>query len=573
MTNISKIQLFTTRMKVVAENLTSLLGEKEFGNSGTTGKILSIIDSFNSNINSNKGIIDVNCSNLLTEDGKIRIALATSNDFKKKDFESYFAVNHFGSAIRDLFEVVTFDVVTDTDENVYSFKENAQGKALANTIPNTYIIGDDSGIVLPEMSMLLNELRNVLFDEQDKTLDVRSNSMVNYVDNTLLPGVVSKRFSTDEVVNGIAQLLGGTEDPSMIIEQLTGWKDQINEHGQPISVSTQNIFVIAAFADLINLINPMEEFGIIDEHIADHVAVLQSTLEGVITDEEGNPIFRHDVTSGISGELRLPKLPRHIAGNLALQDEYFKRNESHAYNAMFWLSEQRKFLGDMSIAERSQIDHRGDAFGSLMTELLCTMIPFNNEPFIAKVDERLAKSLSGHPVSTLGDLLSLGISHLVLQSSMVSLYFQEIEEADTSVILDYDDGSYYKTIDLDSPVKVIDDTLFEVDGDIFSAEMTTTLKLVQISSSFDNEQTLSSSEENLTVEILISKASNFTAVHSGTTIYPQYDDESGDYKFENDSGEVLFTASPSDTFERVEEGIIKLKGMELRAYMSTLVNF
>ena len=522
----NNVGLFQIRLQSVMANLTSLMGEKEFGNSAVISRILSIIDSFNSNLNSNKGLISVNSPDVITDEGKIRVALATSNGFKKKDFESYFDVNHFGSAIKELFHIETFDVVVGTDENVYSFKENAQGKALANTIPNAFVIGDDSGIILPEMSTLLNEIRNVIFEEGNNPVDPRNNTEQEFVDNALLPGAVSKRFSTDEVIDGIIKLCGSADDSELVREQLLGWKDRVSDE-RPISVSTQNIFTIAAFADMINLLSPVEEFGIIDEHISDHTAILQSTLCGLITDENGYPVFSHDVTSGIRGILRLPKLPRHIQADVNLLDDYFKN--SHAYNSVFWMPDHDKFLCDMSEADRSQVDHRGDAFGDILAQLLCSLVNFNFTPFMEKVQERIEFDKPQLPVVTTLEELMNHCEYLVVHSVGISIHPQDRDESETDISFDYDDGDYYKAFPLNTPVTVDEDGLVLMLDVLYVPVITSRPKLAQSPTSSNEEQTLTTNANTITTEQLLLKVDTFVHHHNGTSYYPQYNEETGLY--------------------------------------------
>lgn len=201
-------------------------------------KLLDVMSLIQFNRNDKDSIIHSPSmvSNILSDDGKIKIYLSSSNEYKIKFFKDYIALNTNAPILNHIFDfnvLQTKDDVDEVVENEYSFALNAKAKALAgmrNKIKEIdgYIIGDDTG--------LISTLLTSFYEPHNRY-------------SQGFPGVISKRLSSanhlSEVLNNFGDHLSDT-DKVLILHEVSYLRDNaiLNE-------AELNCFVVIAIIDCI----------------------------------------------------------------------------------------------------------------------------------------------------------------------------------------------------------------------------------------------------------------------------------------------------------------------------------
>lgn len=320
----------------------------------TVTQAISMVDSIN--VLLDKNTIDGNTSGLLSDcQSMFKIILGTGNANKLSELQNYFKFNEVGAIISGLFATYSFkiQVEPEPEEGKLSFAINAKIKSEHYSkrfdVKNCIVLSDDSGMLVHYIAETVQAITNELeIDSADAEINAMQEKHLASLDDYIgsnkqivpfIPGVVSARFASNDVLKPLVNILG----INMSMDCFKATKDVAN-----------NVAVLDVLGSL------ELETSELDEPADTSAACLYSCISFAVN---GKEIAKG--SGNLQGEIKDPVLDTNVCAESILSE--------FGYNPIFFVTEKNEFLGNIHPRVRVQFDHRAQALTNAFADLLYTI--------------------------------------------------------------------------------------------------------------------------------------------------------------------------------------------------------
>ncbi|BDH16419.1 MAG: hypothetical protein [Bacteriophage sp.] len=356
---VNTIVLFVLKLIYTKDLLLKYIGTSDFKNVGNNYNIaLKLVDLIIYFLN----LLNKLNADLLTNEGKIKVSLNTSNDYKLTSIKNYLKVSSLGSILSNIFEFVPI-FPKDTVETKFSFQENSNKKSITYENPDVYIIGDDSGIVSDFLTGLLinNETKEAnlvpgVISKRWLSEPLFLNIMKKYLDNDTINDLLDLNefldlFNIEVGVKNTVMLysiLKEYESEALVNPTLMGLVDKLFDCSLMTSLSV-------SLNDKIKIMGVIESIqGIVEFSKVNLAIVNTNSMEEDRIIAKSDKFSNHLILDNFKYLLQIAKTVQY----------------SHGYNAIFKIKDYDKVLDQMNEIEIINYDHRTKAFNECFYQIL-----------------------------------------------------------------------------------------------------------------------------------------------------------------------------------------------------------